>query len=114
MNAIGATTASPASQPERARAFEAGAQFEAVLLNTVLGPLEHSFSHLPGGKKEDQASEGYSGMAMQALTSGLARSGGIGVGKMIAEELLKHAQPEHPAASSLVANPKAADPLKDF
>jgi Rod binding domain-containing protein len=82
-------TATPSS-PEREKALQAGTQFEAVLLNSLMGSLEHSFSHLPGGKKEDQASESYGGMAMQALTSGLARSGGIGVGKIIAAALLKN------------------------
>ena len=83
-----------ASSPERARALHAGVQFEAVLMNAVLAPLARSFSHLPGGKKEDSASENYGGMAMQALASGLARNGGIGVGKIIAEALLKHAPPK--------------------
>jgi Rod binding domain-containing protein len=79
-----------ASSPERSKALQAGMQFEAVLLNTVLGSLEHTFSRLPGGKEEDHASEGYGSMAMQALTSGLARSGGIGLGKIIAAALLKN------------------------
>lgn len=84
------STAAATSSTPPARALQAGMQFEAVLLNTLLGELEHSFSHLPGGKKEEQASASYGSMAMQALTSGLARGGGIGLGKIIAAALLKH------------------------
>ena len=98
---------SAAALPEQARTLQAGMQFEAVLLNTVLGSLEHSFSHLPGGKEEDHASEGYRSMAMQALTSGLACSGGIGLGKMIAEELLKNSARQSP-------NSIRTTSLKDF
>lgn len=71
-----------------AKAQKAGAEFEGVLLNIVLGAVEHSFSELPGTRvqQEDQA---YNGLGMQALTSGLARAGGIGLGKMIAAALEK-------------------------
>ena len=101
MDPIGLSAAAATVTPaERTKALRAGMQFEAVLLNTVLSSLEHSFSHLPGGKKADQASENYSGMAMQALTSGLARSGGIGVGKTIAEALLKNSARGNPAEAN--------------
>jgi Rod binding domain-containing protein len=93
MNTIISSQPATQPQPERsktvqARAMQAGTEFEAVLLNTVLGSIERSFSHLPGGK-QDHATEGYSGFAMQALTSGLARTGGIGLGRVISEALLK-------------------------
>lgn len=70
------------------KAQKAGAEFEGVLLNIVLGAVERSFSELPGSKvqQEDQA---YNGLGMQALASGLARAGGIGLGKMIAAALEK-------------------------
>ena len=97
-----------ASSPERGRALQAGMQFEGVLLNTVLGSLEHSFSHLPGGKEEDHASEGYGSMAMQALTSGLARSGGIGLGKLIAQALLKNSHGSNQAEGKSVTTGAAS------
>ena len=115
MNAVASSTALAAAvSPDPARVLQAGMQFEAVLLNTVLGPLEHSFSHLPGGKTEDHASEGYSSMAMQVLTSELARSGGIGLGKMIAGELLRNSQRSHPVSSGNEVAAEPALPLKDF
>ncbi len=114
MEAIAATAGPTAAPLERARAVQAGMQFEAVLLNTALGSLEHSFSHLPGGKEEDHASEGYSSMAMQALTSGMARSGGMGIGKIITEALLRNSVRGHPVAGAAAPTPGPDVALKDF
>jgi Rod binding domain-containing protein len=72
----------------RSRAVKAAADFEAVLLNQVLGELERSFAQLPGSKVE-HTTEAYSGMGMQALASGLARAGGVGLSSMITHSLLK-------------------------
>lgn len=81
-----ANPTTPADAAISAKAQKAGAEFEGVLLNIVLGAVERSFSELPGAKvqQEDQA---YNGLGMQALTSGLARARGIGLGKMIASAL---------------------------
>jgi hypothetical protein len=86
---ITTTNISSATSAEviRPRALKAGAEFEAVLLNTVFGDLERSFSQLPGSKVE-HATEAYSGLGIQALTSGLTRSGGIGLGRMITKALV--------------------------
>jgi Rod binding domain-containing protein len=70
------------------KTHKAGEQFEAVLLNMVLGGVERSFAQLPGSKIE-HATEAYSGMGMQALSSSLARAGGIGIAAMIAKALSK-------------------------
>ncbi len=113
--AAGAVSAlpEPAKTAKAAKAEHAGMEFEAVLLNTVLGSLERSFSHLPGGK-EDHATEGYSGLAMQALTSGLARSGGIGLGRLIAKELLKNPNQDHTVPKDEIVTSGRSAPLKDF
>lgn len=70
---------------------KAGARFEGILLNKVWGDLERAFTDLPG-KKADQSTEAYSGFAMQALASGLADAGGIGLGRIIASALAKQAK----------------------
>lgn len=70
----------------QARALKAGEQFEAVLLNLVLGGVDRSFTQLPGSKIE-QATAAYSGLGMQALTSALANAGGIGIAALIAKSL---------------------------
>jgi Rod binding domain-containing protein len=89
MEAIASATASKtADSPMQDKACRAGAQFEAVLLNNVLGGVERAFTELPGGHKE-HSTEVYSGLAMQALTSALADQGGIGLGKLIAGALIQ-------------------------
>jgi Rod binding domain-containing protein len=74
--------------PQHEKIRKAGAQFEAVLLNNVLGAVEQTFTRLPGSQEPD-STEAYSGLAMQALTSKLAEGGGIGIGRMLATSLEK-------------------------
>jgi len=88
VNVTAISQAARAIQPERARAIKAGAEFEAVLLNSVFGGLERAFSHLPG-EQESATSKSYDGMAIEALTSGLAKSGGIGLGSLISSRLME-------------------------
>jgi Rod binding domain-containing protein len=74
----------------KARANQAGAQFEGILLNLVFGELQRTFSQLPGSTR-DAVSKSYDGFGTEALTSGMARSGGIGLGAFIAKGLIKQA-----------------------
>ena len=83
------------ADPLQARADKAGAQFEAILLNMVFGELERTFSQWPGGA-HDAVSKSYDGFGTEALTAGLARGGGVGLGAFIAQGLMKQAQPERP------------------
>jgi Rod binding domain-containing protein len=69
-------------------AVHAAREFEAVLLNTVLGALEKSFSSLPG-KDPDASADNYQSLGMQALATGLAARGGVGIAKMITHSLLR-------------------------
>lgn len=80
------------------RVGNAARQFEAVLLNSLLGSLEHSFSALPG-KKSDSIADNYHAMGMQALASSLAGSGGVGIASMIERNLL-HTKGQGPNAQS--------------
>lgn len=93
---------SPPRDSAQAKAEKAGADFEAVLLNLVLGAVEKSFAELPGTKLEQQT-QAYSGFAMQSLTSGLARAGGIGIGKFIARALINAEAKERPHESTPVS-----------
>jgi Rod binding domain-containing protein len=70
------------------KVIHAAREFEAVLLNTMLGPLEQTFSALPG-KKPDSESDNYHYLGMQALSSGLANNGGLGIADLITQSLLK-------------------------
>lgn len=70
------------------KAMHAARQFEAILLNSLLEPLQKAFSSLPGD--DDQAGSGeYQSMETQALATGLANAGGLGIASMIAHSLLK-------------------------
>jgi Rod binding domain-containing protein len=93
LNVIGSTVAGDTpAESMNAKITKAGTQFEAILLNNVLGDLERAFTDLPG-KKEDNSSQAYSSFAMQGLASGLAQAGGIGIGRMIAKALARHTEP---------------------
>lgn len=82
------------SDPVQSKAIKAGAQFEAILLNTVFGELERSFAYLPGPPR-DTVTKSYDGFGVEALTSGLAARGGIGVGTFIAKALMAQAHSKH-------------------
>jgi len=103
----GAGSATPAEAYAH-RVVHAARQFEAVLLNTLLGSLEHSFSALPG-KKHDSIADNYHSMGMQALASTLADRGGVGIAGIIARNLLrtKGQAPSGPAAPTKVFLPPA-------
>ena len=80
---------SGAAVPDHAKArrvLHAAHEFEAVLLNTLLGSLEHSFASLPG-KDSEAGADNYQYLGMQALASSLAARGGVGIASMIARSL---------------------------
>jgi Rod binding domain-containing protein len=87
------------------RVAHAARQFEGVLLNTLLGSLEHSFASLPG-KKADSIGDNYHSMGMQALASALADRGGVGIASMITRNLLrtKGQPPSGPASPTKVSS----------
>ena len=64
----------------------AAQEFEAVLLNTLLGSLEKTFATMPGSKLGTGADQ-YQSLGAQALASGLAARGGIGIADLIARRL---------------------------
>lgn len=92
--------ASEVKAKAESRAVKAATDFEAVLLNTVLGAVQRSFRELPGSRPV-QGAEAYDGLAMQELSSHLAQAGGIGLAGMIREGILRlasHAGGEDRAA----------------
>lgn len=91
MHALSSTSGASSAAPAEAyahRVAHAARQFEGVLLNSLLGSLEHSFSALPG-KKPDSIADNYHSMGMQALASALADRGGVGIASMIVRNLLR-------------------------
>ncbi len=91
-----ATASGHGGDPLQARADKAGAQFEGILLNMVFGELQRAFSQLPGTTR-DAVSKSYDGFGTEALTAGLARSGGVGLGTFIAKGLMKQARHAAPS-----------------
>jgi len=81
------TTAAPTAEHAR-KITKAAQEFEAVLLNTLLGPLQHTFSSLPG-KEADAIADNYHSLGMQTLASNLAAKGGVGIAAMIIKSLSK-------------------------
>jgi len=78
-----------AESTHTAKMVRAAHQFEAVLLNSLLGSLQHSFSSL-GGQKTDSESTNYDYVGMQALSSALAARGGIGIADRIVTSMRQH------------------------
>lgn len=64
---------------------KAAQEFESVLLGPLLESLEKSFSEI--GEGGALGNGDYSYMAAQALSSGMAGSGGIGIARMIVGSL---------------------------
>lgn len=70
---------------------KAAHEFEAVLLNTLLGPLERTFSSLPG-KENEVESDNYHSLGMQTLATSLAAKGGLGIADLIIKSLSGRAE----------------------
>lgn len=86
------------------RALHAAHEFEAILLNTLLKPLEHGFAALPGKEPAD-GSDNYQDLSVQALASGLAARGGLGIADMIARSLLRGQSDATPSGETKVSSP---------
>ena len=87
MNPVKITSAN-ATQPSPIdhKIRHAAQEFEGVLLNTLLGSLEKTFATMPGSKLATGADQ-YQSLGAQALASGLAARGGIGIADLIARRL---------------------------
>ena len=73
---------------EAAKIGKAGRDFESILLGSWLQGAESSFGSVPGGDEdEDAGGEQLKNIGVQQLATALAGSGGIGLGKLIAEQL---------------------------
>jgi len=103
---------SSSSTPDAAyvrKVVKAARDFEAVLLTSLFGSLEKTFTAI-GAKNTDPGSNDYQYMGAQALGSSLAASGGIGIAGMIVHNLLKSGGT---GAEGPVASPTKVSPLLD-
>jgi len=86
----------PPTQPSplNPKIRHAAQEFEGVLLNTLLSSLEKTFATLPGTKLETGADQ-FQSLGAQALASGLAARGGIGIADLIARSLEAQSKTAH-------------------
>jgi Rod binding domain-containing protein len=103
LSGISHPTPVSSGKSDPARLIRAAHQFEAVLLNQMLGALEHTFSTL-GKEKTEAASDHYHFLGMQALASSIAAKGGIGIADMIVRSLR---QTDNYAVDSLAKQQKS-------
>jgi Rod binding domain-containing protein len=79
--------------------------FESMLLSTWLQQAEQSMGSVQGAEDDDDAGQRDQMMSLgvQALSTSLAASGGIGIGKMIAKALHATADRQNAAAEAAAA-----------
>ena len=83
--------------------------FEAILVGSWLQQAEQSFATIPGADDDsdkDVASDSVMSFGVQALSTSLAASGGIGISKMIAKAMHAAADKAHAQASAQAEPPK--------
>lgn len=79
--------------------------FESILLGSWLQQAEQSFGSLPGGDDDGDADAGkeqFQGMAMQSLGTSMTAAGGIGIAKMISQQLHKAEDPQGAVATRIL------------
>lgn len=107
MNAIALTPQPPgtgSTDPKHLRKIaDAARDFEAVLLNMLIKSLEESFSAMPGGDRP-VGSESYRDFESEALAASLAARGGLGIARMIAENLQKANDLDSPSLPKVQAS----------
>jgi Rod binding domain-containing protein len=77
-----------ASSPERIA--RAARDFEAILLRTLLEPLQRSFSTIPGESSQAGQDE-FQYMGTEALAAAMAERGGLGIADMLTRQLVRAA-----------------------
>jgi Rod binding domain-containing protein len=89
-------------------------EFESILLGSWLQQAEQSFSTLPGADDDDKdvASDSVMSFGVQALSTSMAASGGIGIAKMVAKAMHAAADKANPLASAQAGQAKEAEPAK--
>ena len=99
--AIQNSSAPAAEEPHPDKLVHAAQQFEAILLNQLLGSLQHAFCSL-GEDKTEAGSDQYQFLGLQALASSVAAKGGLGIADMIVRNLTSR----HISADSTVTTKK--------
>lgn len=80
------------------RAKKAAQEFESLLLASWLQEIQHGFSGSLTGEDTDVAAGSLQGLAVSAVSQAMAASGGIGVAKMILQQLQSEETQKAPQA----------------
>jgi Rod binding domain-containing protein len=95
--------------------IEKGAkEFEAMLLTTWLQQAEQSIATVPGAEDDEDAAgrEQMMSLGVQSVATSLAASGGIGIGRMIAQAMHSMADKANVEAQELGSSAKEAAAVK--
>lgn len=90
---VGSISSAAPSDLHTQKLVRAAHQFEAILLNSLLGPLEQTFASL-GQQSDDPMSNQYQFLGVQTLASCLADRGGLGIADMIIRNVTRHEESE--------------------
>jgi Rod binding domain-containing protein len=100
--------ASPKKMTDDAKIDKGAQQFESILVGTWLNEAQQSFASVPGGDSDrDAGGDQMMSLGVQSLSTSLAASGGLGIGKMIAKAM--HAAADR-ANAAVSASAKPAEP----
>lgn len=78
----------PKKLADDAKIDKSAQQFEAILVGTWLNEAQQSFASVPGGDTDrDAGGDQMMSLGVQTLSTSLAASGGLGIGKMIAKAM---------------------------
>ena len=80
------------TRAENTKIEKSAKDFESILLGSWLQQAEQSFGSLPGGDDDGDADSGkdqFQGMAMQSLGASMTAAGGIGIARIISQQLHK-------------------------
>jgi Rod binding domain-containing protein len=95
--------AAPKKLTDDAKIDKSAQQFEAILVGTWLNEAQQSFASVPGGDTDrDAGGDQMMSLGVQSLSTSLAASGGLGIGKMIAKAMHAAADREKAGVSASV------------
>jgi Rod binding domain-containing protein len=73
---------------------KASQEFEGLLLSALWKSMGDGLKSSLGGGEEDSGGSSFIDMGLQAVSSGMAASGGVGIGRMLLKSLEKEIQPD--------------------
>lgn len=73
---------------------KASQEFEGLLLGALWKSMGDGMKSSLGGGEEDSGGSSFIDMGLQAVSAGMAKSGGIGIGHMLLKSLEKEIKPD--------------------